>query len=107
MRPSMRADRMSCCSNLLEDFRVPHRMFADGEEQRLGALRLQGFEDGWRIAGPRTVIEGQHDFVVAKEVVCFKLLGSEAGASGRVYFHSPRHAKRVWIGRTFCGCRDR
>jgi len=82
-------------------------MLADGEEQRFGALGCQCLEYGWRIAGPRTVVEGQHHFSLAQEIVGSEVLESEARPPGRVDFHDARDAERVRIARTCCLGRDR
>ena len=92
MRPSMRADRVPCRGNLLKYFRVPHGRLADGEEQRFGALGCQCLEYGWRIAGPRTVVEGQHHFSLAQEIVGSEVLEFEARPPGGVDFHDARDA---------------
>ena len=44
-------------------------MLADLEERRLDAIVLQRLEHHRRVFGPRPVVEGQHDFLVAQEVV--------------------------------------
>src|SRR4029077_7042347 len=62
MRPSVGANCVPCGSHLLENLRMPHGMLADREEQRLGALRCQRLEYGWRIAGPWTIVESQNYF---------------------------------------------
>jgi hypothetical protein len=77
-------------------------MLADREEHSLGALRGQSFEDGRRIAWPRTVVEGQDDFAVAQKVVCLELGEAKAWASGRVDFNGAGDAKRRRIIRTCC-----
>ena len=48
-----------------------------------------------RIARPRTVVEGQHDFLVAQEVVGLEMLEAEARAAGGVDLHHARDAERV------------
>ena len=53
-------------------------VLADREEHRLGAFVGERLEHGGRIARPRTVIEGQHDFLVGEEVELLEMLEAEA-----------------------------
>ena len=50
---------MACRGNLLEDFWMPNGMLTDREEDGFGALLCQRPQYGWRIARPRTVVEGE------------------------------------------------
>ena len=46
---------------------------------------------------PRAVVEGQHDFVVAQEVVLLEMLEAEARAAGGVDLDGAGHAERIRI----------
>src|SRR5260370_5514933 len=83
---------------------MPHGMLADREEQGFGALRCQCLEHSRRIAGPWTVVESQHDFAVAQEVVSLELGEAKAWSSGGIDFNGAGNAKRRRITRT---CRRR
>jgi hypothetical protein len=96
---------MPCRSNLLEDFRMPHGMFTDREKHGFRALLCQGLKHGWRIAGPRTVVEGEHNFSITQEIVSFEVLEPEARSSGAVNFNDPRNAKRIRIAWACSGVR--
>jgi hypothetical protein len=54
-------------------------MFTDREKHGFGALFCQRPENGWRIAGPRTVVEGEHHFPITEEIVGLEMLKSESG----------------------------
>ena len=88
---------MTFGDDALEDLGVPAGMFADREEQRLGALVGQRLEHGRRIARPRAVVEGQHDFVVLQEVVGLEVLEAEAGTAGGVDLDDAGNAERVRV----------
>ena len=97
VRPGVRADGVAGRRHLLQDFGMPAGMLADREEQRLGALVGQRLEHGRRVARPRAVVEGQHDFFVAQEVIGLEVLEAEAGAAGGVDLHHAGDAERVRI----------
>jgi hypothetical protein len=59
-------------------------MLSDREEHGFGALLCQRLKYGWRIAGPRSVIEGEHYFPIAEEIVGLEVLEPEARSSSRV-----------------------
>jgi len=69
MRPGVAADRMTSGSHLPEDFGRPHRMLADREEDRLGAVGSERRQDGGRVVGPRTIVEGQHNLAGLQKIV--------------------------------------
>ncbi len=46
VRPGVGADRMAAARHLLHHFRVGDRHAADHEERRLGAVGVEGLEDG-------------------------------------------------------------
>jgi hypothetical protein len=79
---------------------MPHRVFADREEQRFGALILQRLENRRRIAGPRTVVESQHDLAGLQEIVGLELFRSEARSACGVDFNHTRYAERILTGCT-------
>ena len=97
-------------SNLFEDFRMPHGMLTNWEEHGFGAVFCQRLKYGWRIAGPRTVVEGEHHFPVTQEVVGLEMLKSEARSSSGVDFNDTCDAKSLriagaWPGvRSLCEC---
>ena len=76
---------------------MPAGMLADREKHRLGALIGERLEDAVGIARPRAVVERQHDFMVAQEVVSFEMLEAETGAAGGVDLHHARNAECVRI----------
>ena len=80
-------------SNLLQDLRMPHGMFTDREKHGFGALFCQRPENGWRIAGPRTVVEGEHHFPITEEIVGLEMLKSEARSSRGVDFNDTCDAR--------------
>ena len=45
---------------------------------------MQRLEDHRRVVRPGAVVEGQHDFVVAQEIVLLEMLEAEGGAAGGV-----------------------
>ena len=101
VRPGVRADGVAGRDDLLEDLGMIAGMLADREEHRLGALVGQRLEHALGVARPRAVVEGQHDFLVAQEVIGLEMLEAEAGAAGGVDLHHARDAERVRIV-TFC-----
>ena len=76
---------------------MPHGMFTDREKHGFGALFCQRLEYGWRIAGPRTVVEGEHYFPITQEIVGFEVLESEARSSSGVDFNDTCDAKSIRI----------
>jgi hypothetical protein len=93
-------------SNLLQNLRMPHGMFTDREEHGFGALLCQRPEYGWRIAGPRTVVEGEHHFAITEEIVRLEMLKSEARSSRGVDFNDTCDAKSLWIAGAWPGVRS-
>src|SRR6185437_3279295 len=98
---------MTGSGNFLEYFRMPAGMLANREKQRLGTLIGERLEDAGRIARPWAIVESQHDFMIAQEVVSFKMLETETRAAGGVDLHHARNAERIRIiaGRRR-GCRS-
>ena len=76
---------------------MPRRVLADLEEGRLGAIVGQRLEHHRRVVRPRAVVEGQHDFLVAQEVVLLEVLGAEGRAAGGVDLDDARDAERIGI----------
>ena len=74
-------------------------MLADREEDRLDAFGGQRLEHGRR-GRPRAVVEGQHDFVVAQEVVLLEMLEAEARTAGGVDLDRAGDAERIRDCRT-------
>ena len=93
----MRADGVTGCGHLLENFGVIGRMLADREEHGLGAFVGKRLEHGGR-GGPGTVVEGQHDFLVGQEVELLEMLKAEARAARGVDFNHAGDPERVGIG---------
>ena len=78
-------------------------MLADRKKERLRALIGQRFEYGRCMSRPRTVVEGQHDFVVAQKVISFEMLEAEAGPAGGVDLDDAGNSECIWIV-AFCCC---
>src|SRR5262249_43308871 len=95
MRPGVSANRMPSRGDLLEDFRVPQRVLADGKKSGFDALLGQRIEYRTGIAGPGTVVEGQHHFLQHQEIVLFVLFEAEAGSPGGVDFDRSRQTQRI------------
>ena len=92
VRPGMRADRHSGCDHLLGDFRMPGRVLADLKEGRLETLVGERLEHGQGVLRPGTVVEGQHHFLVAQEIILLEMLEAEPGPAGRIDFDDARKA---------------
>ena len=96
--------------HLLQDFGMPPGMFSDREKERLGALIGERLQHGRRVPRPWAVIEREHDFLVAQEVVGLEVLEPETRAARGVDFNHARDAERIRIvASRFCrrGCRRR
>src|SRR6187551_1107522 len=104
----MRADGMTRRRDLLHDLWMPAGVLADRKEERLGALVGERLEYRRCVARPRTIVEGQDDFVVAQEVVGFEMLETEPGSPGGVDLNRASNAERIRVV-TFCRswCRRR
>ena len=76
---------------------MPHGMFTDREKHGFGALFCQRLEYGWRIAGPRTVVEGEHYFPITEKIVGLEVLKSEARSSSGIDFNDTCDAERIGI----------
>src|SRR5262249_61337180 len=88
----MVADRNAGRDHLLGDLRMPGRMLADLEEGRFQAFVGQCLEHGWRVTRPRTVVEGQEDFLVAQEVILLEMLEAEARTASSIDLHDSGQA---------------
>src|SRR5262245_61463181 len=93
----MRTDRVSRCSYLFEDFRMPHSVLADGKEHSLRALICKRFEHCLGISRPWAVVESQHHLAVAKEIVSLELLEAEARAARGIDLNDTRDTERIRI----------
>jgi hypothetical protein len=93
----MAADRVAGGGNLLGDFGVPHRVLADLDERGLEAIVGERLEHGRRVLRPGAVVEGQHNFLIAQEIVLLEMLEAEARSAGRVDLDDARqaHAARL------------
>ncbi len=97
VRPGVGADGVAGLDHFLQDIGTIAGVFADREEQRLGALVAQRLEHTLGIARPRTVVESQHDFFFAQEVVGLEVLEAETGAAGGVDLNHALDAEAVRI----------
>ena len=97
MRPGVGAERHAGCQHLLGDLRMPSPMLADLEEGRFEAFACQRLDHGGGVAGPGPVVERQHDFLVAEEVILLEMLEAEAWTTRGVDLHDARqaHAARL------------
>ena len=92
VRPGMATYRVAGSGHLLGDFGVPYRVLADLEERGLEAIVGKRLEHGRRIARPGAVVEGQHNFPIAQEIVLLEMLEAEARSAGRVNLNYAREA---------------
>jgi hypothetical protein len=60
-------------------------------------LSFSAFKTIGVFVGPRAVVEGQHDFFVAQEIVLLEVLGPECRTAGGVDFDDTRQADGVGI----------
>ena len=98
VRPGVPADRVTGRGHLLEDVRMPERVLADREEDRLRAMLRQRIEHRARVGGPGAVVEREHDLFQHQEVVRLVLLEAEARPAGGVHLDGARDAQRIGIG---------
>ena len=80
-----------------QDFRRLHRVLADREEDRLGAVGRQRGQYGRRVVRPRTVVEGQHHFAGTQEIVALEVLEAEARPAGGIDLDDAGEAKCIRI----------
>ena len=106
MRPGVGADGVAGRGHLLENFRMIGGVLADREEHRLGAFVRQRLEHGRRIDRPRTVIEGQHDFLVGQKIELLEMLEAETGSARGVDLDDAADAERIGIGASGLGLRS-
>ena len=97
VRPGVRPDGMPGSRHLLHDFGMPPGVFSDREKERLGALIGERLQHGRRMPWPWTVIEREHDFFVAQEVVGLEVLEPETRAACGVDFNHARDAECVRV----------
>jgi hypothetical protein len=69
-------------------------------------LFCQRPEYGWRVAGPRTVVEGEHYFSITQEIVSLKVLESETRSSSGVDFNDTCDAESLRIAPAGSGVRS-
>jgi len=60
----MNSNLMSLLVNLPHKIQVPFQTLSDQEKSCLNFILRQNFENSWRVAQMRTVIEGQRDLAV-------------------------------------------
>ena len=65
---------MAGLGHVAQDLGEAGRHLADGEEGRLDALVGEGAQDRVRVAHLGSVVEGQHDFLEAQEIVFLVVL---------------------------------
>src|SRR5205809_5775451 len=94
---------MSGGRHLLEKTRVIRGMGPNRKEDGLDAVVGKRRKHVLRVFWPGAIIERQHNFAVAQEVVGLEKLRSEGGATGGVDFDSPGNAEGVRIAGT-AGC---
>jgi hypothetical protein len=66
-------------------------VLANLEERRFGAFISEGLDDGGRVSGPRSIVEGQHHLVVAQEIVLLEMSEAEGRTAGRVDLDDARN----------------
>src|SRR6266536_1236479 len=81
---------------------MPHGVLADREERGLDAVRRQCGEHGWRIVGPGSVVKGEHDLLVAEEIMLLEVLEPEARPASGVDLYYARDSKHRGVVPT-CG----
>jgi hypothetical protein len=86
MRPGVIADRHSGRGDFAGYIGPPSGVFADLKEGRFDAIVLERLQNHRRVFRPRAVVEGEHDFFVAQEVVLLEMLGPEGRTAGGVDF---------------------
>ena len=97
VRPGVRTDGVAGRVDLLEDFRMIGGVLADRKKQPFGAFVRQRLQHGRR-GRPRTVVEGQHDFLVGEEIELLGLQEAEAGAARGGDHAQAADAERIGIG---------
>ena len=97
VRPGMRADGMTCGGNLLENFGIIGRVLADRKENAGRAFLCQRLQDRGRVDRPRTIIEGQHHFMVAQEIELLEMLETETRSARGVDLNGAADPKRIGI----------
>jgi len=78
-------------------------MLTDREEYGLGALLCQRPEYGRCIAGPWTIVEGEHYFPITEKIVGLEVLESETRSSSGVNFNDTCDAESLRIAWA-CSC---
>ena len=91
VRPGVRADGHSGIDYLFGDSGMPSRVLADLEEGRFQTFVGQRLQYSRRTA-PRTVVEGQNDFLVVEEIVLLEILEAEPGATCGIDLDNPCEA---------------
>src|SRR6266478_5917345 len=98
MRPGVGADGMPGRGYLPQNFRMVGGVLADRKKHCLGAFVRKRLEYRGRIAWPRTVVEGQHDFLVGEKVELLEMLEAETRPTRGVDLHHAADAKRIRRG---------
>src|SRR6266850_90973 len=94
--------RMSTTDKASNDFgRVIHHV-PDDEEGCLHALRSQRVDNLVRERWQRTVIEGQHQFMLLKRQGLRKLHGAYPRQRRGLYLDRPTCSDRIWIASAIC-----
>ena len=84
---------------MFENLRLVGGMQADGEEDRLRAVRGKRREHRRGIFWPRSVVESEHHLALAQKVVGLEVLEAKTGTTRRVDLDHARDAKCVGITR--------
>ena len=98
VRPGVRTDGVAGRQHLTQDLRMIGGVLADREEHRLGAFVGERLQHRGRVARPRTVVEGQHDFLRLEEIELLEMLEAEARSARGVDLDHAGDAERVRIG---------
>src|SRR5690349_18855537 len=83
--------------NLLGDFRIVGRVFADFEEDAGGALLRQRLQHRRRVALPGAVVEGEDDLLLLEEVQLLEMLEAKTRTARGIDLDRAGDAERVRI----------
>src|SRR5262249_60513624 len=88
---------MASLGKQLHGFGMPPGVLADRKEHGFSALVGQCFEHSRRMSRPWTVVESQHDFMIAQKIISLEMLESEAGSASRVDLDNAGNSEGVGI----------
>ena len=75
--PQLATSAVAKSGDLVQDLRMPQRMFGNRKERRFDAILRKSVEHHAGIAGPRSVVEGEHHLVREQELVRLVLCETE------------------------------